>query len=216
MRVVVALCSVKYSGRGDTTLAAAVRAIVVKNDGAVSIHNDKSNKPLNYMGAGCSFAELVSENDSETLWFFDTRKESLTITLYSVLSDVNLELDPGGIGLVRDGTESQLQEWLSEHPETFGEGWKFIEREFKTGVGGLDLLMEDPDGNPVAVEVKRTATPNSVYQVIRYVDAMKETKGFENVYGLVAAVDLRPNMITLAEKKQIITVAVPPFWRGQI
>lgn len=215
MRVVVALCSVKYSGRGDTTLDAAVRAIVVKNDGAVSIHNDKSNKPLNYMGAGCSFTEIVSENDSETLWFFDTRKESLTITLYSVLSDVNLELDPGEIGLVRDGTESQLQEWLSEHPETFGEGWKFIEREFKTGVGGLDLLMEDPDGNPVAVEVKRTATPNSVYQVIRYVDAMKETKGFENVYGLVAEVDLRPNMITLAEKKQIITVAVPPFWRDQ-
>lgn len=214
MRTVVALCSVKYAGRGDTSLDSAVRAILVKADGSVSIHNDKGNKPLNYMGAGCVHSETVAD-DGGIVWFFDTRKESLIITLHEVYSDVTVGLDEGTVELVRDGTESHLQKWLSEHPEeTFGPGWRFLEREFKTGVGGLDLLMADPDGVPVAVEVKRTATPNSVYQVIRYVDAMRGIEGFENVYGLVVAVDLRPNMVTLAEKKNIITVTVPPFWRN--
>lgn len=213
MRVMVVSCSVTYSGRGDTTLGEAVRAIVIKDDGAVAVHNDKSNKPLNYMGAGCSFSETVNEAGNVVL-FFDTRKESLAVVIYEIFSDVTVKLDPGEIALVRDGTEAQLQQWLADHPQIFGDGWKFVEREYKTGVGGLDLLMEDSSGIPVAVEVKRTATPNSVYQVIRYVDALKDMSGFENVYGMVAAVDLRPNMLLLAEKKQIKTVLVPSFWRN--
>ncbi len=212
MRVVIAECEATYSGRGDTRLDKAVRAIVIKDDGAVSLHNDKSNKPLNYMGAGSVFSERLSAT-GEPQWVFDTRKENLTITIHELLNDISLPLDDGSVGLVRDGTENHLQEWLSLHPETFGEGWVFGAREFKTGVGGLDLLMYDAEGVPVAVEVKRVASPNSVYQVIRYVDALKDQPGFEKVYGLVAAVDLRPNMVTLADKKNILTVQVPQNWK---
>lgn len=212
MKIIVAEFEAYYSGRGDTHLPRAVRSIIVKNDGAVSIHNDKGNKPLNYMGAGCVLTESF---DGEYLvWSFDSRGENLTIKVFEKFTEWEGQLDDGGVGLVRDGTENQLQEWLSLHPETFGEGWVFLEREFKTGVGGLDLLMMDSDNVPVAVEVKRTASPNSVYQVIRYVDSLKDQPNFENVYGVVAAVDLRPNMLTLAGKKNIQTVQVPVNWRS--
>lgn len=210
MRIVVASCSVIYAGRGDTRLNQAVRAIIIKDDGAVSIHNDKSNKPLNYMGKGNKFSEETV--DDLTVWLFDTSKENLRVTLHEVISDTNFDITTDDEGLIRDGTESHLQAWLADNPEAVGEGFKFIQREFPTGAGAVDLLMHDADNNPVAVEVKRVAMPTSVYQAIRYVDALKDQEGFENVTGLVVAVDLRPNMVKLAERRGIQAVKVPDNW----
>lgn len=212
MRIVVASCSVFYSGRGDTKLGEAVRAIIIKDDGAVSVHNDKSNKPLNYMGKGNVFT--VDDSGENLVWFFDARKESLQIVLHHIVSDSTFALGEDEEGLVRDGTEYHLQEWLSVHPEVVGEGFRFVMREFPTGVGAVDLLMVDGDGVPVAVEVKRVATPTSVYQALRYVDAMREQVGYENTYGIVIAVDLRPNMVKLAEKRGVKVVEVPFDWNS--
>lgn len=212
MRILNVLCSAIYAGRGNTTLNEAVRAIIVKGDGSVALHNDVSNKPLNYMGAGNVFTETVNDDGSLT-WVFDARKESLQINITKILSDVDIPLDAGEVTLERDGTENHLQQWLSEHMEVFGEGYTFGSREFPTGAGPVDLLIYDADGNPVAVEVKRVATPNAVYQVLRYMDALKES--YDNVQGLIVALDLRPAMLVLAEKRGIKVVTVPADWNTE-
>ena len=50
MRVVIASCSVDYSGRLDAHLPRATRLIMVKADGSVLVHSDGgSYKPLNWM-----------------------------------------------------------------------------------------------------------------------------------------------------------------------
>jgi len=40
MRLIVALCTVEYSGRLSTVLTPAVRAIIIKSDGSVTVHSD--------------------------------------------------------------------------------------------------------------------------------------------------------------------------------
>ena len=50
MRLLVARCSVSYTGRLNAALAESVRLIIVKADGSVLVHADAGGyKPLNWM-----------------------------------------------------------------------------------------------------------------------------------------------------------------------
>jgi len=228
VQVVFAECSAIYSGRGDSTLARGVRAIFIKEDGSVSIHNENGNKPLNYMKTA---SQERSRNElGEEVWTFDARHESLAITLHRILGEVEQPLlskaeDPG---IVSSGTEAQLQEWLFRHSEALGEGYRSVQREFNTGAGAVDILALSPEGFPVAVEVKRVAMLGAVDQVRRYVESMKalgessvvnpETGevfelDFSKTSGLVAALDLRPKMLELAAKRELPSVVIPAYWR---
>lgn len=214
MRIIVANCSAVYTGRGDTKLNPAVRMILIKEDGAISLHCDAGNKPLNYMGKGNVFTETVTED--YLIWSFDTTKENLTLHLYEVFSDSEHLLDLDEEGLIRDGTESHLQEWLADNPEVMGEGFSLVKREFQTGSGPVDILLQDGDRSYIAVEVKRTAMLGSVSQVKRYVDALEEMPEFEDcdIRGIVVALDIRPKTLILAEKRGIECVNVNDAWRS--
>lgn len=211
MRIVIADCSVVYTGRGDTRMNPAVRAIIIKDDGAVSIHNDASNKPLNYMGKGNVFTEEYGED--EPIWMFDTRKENLTITMHQIISDTSFELAEEDEGLIRDGTEDQLQAWLSENPTALGGNYELVQREFQTGAGPVDLLVKDESGAFIAVEVKRVAMLTAVDQVNRYVNAIREMAGYENVRGMVAALDIRPKTELLAVKRSVECHVIDEDWK---
>jgi RecB family endonuclease NucS len=210
MRLTVARCSVTYTGRGDTTLQEAVRVIIVKADGAVSIHHDHGNKPLNYMGKGNVFTEV--EGEDALYWNFDTRKESLQVRITEIFSEVDMEVDVDNSVLERDGTEHQLQAWLADHPEALGEGFTFVQREYPTGAGPVDLLVQDSNGTPVVVEVKRVAMLGAVDQASRYISALQEFEGFEDATAIVAALDIRPNTQKLADKRGVRTVILPKYW----
>lgn len=211
VRVVIANLSAVYTGRGDTKLGHGIRSIIIKDDGAVSIHNDKGNKPLNYMGKGCQFTETV-DAAGDRVWTFDSRDESLRITLHEVLHDTSFPLMQEDPGLVRDGTESHLQEWIASHPHSLGKGFTLVGREYPTGAGPVDILMRNPDGVPVAVEVKRVAMLGAVDQVSRYVEALRSVEGMENTLGMIAAVDVRPNTMKLAARRGIPWATIPAFW----
>lgn len=213
MRIVIANLSVVYTGRGDTYLPPSIRALILKSDGAVSIHDDAGNKPLNYMNGG-KYEKTESETDEGILWSFDTRQESIQVTLHDIISDSDHELDIEAPRLQRDGTEAQLQEWLAEHPYVFGDGFVTQAREFPTGAGPVDILARDPEGRPVVIEVKRTAMLTACDQVTRYVTAIRELPGYEDAYGLIAALDIRPKTEALAVKRDIGTVVIPAYWRA--
>lgn len=215
MRIVIADCSAVYTGRGDTKLAQGVRAIFIKEDGAVSIHNDAGNKPLNYMGKGNVFSEEIDDNGN-IVWKFDTTKENLTLTMYGLVSDSAHELIVNDEGLVRDGTESQLQEWLAANPSALGGDYTLIKREYPTGDGPVDILVQDErDGSYIAVEIKRISMLGTVGQIMRYVAGLKENPEFEGcvIRGMIAALDIRPKTLLLAEKRGIECVTVDNEWR---
>lgn len=208
MRIVVAKCSVTYSGRGDTTLTPAVRAIFLKADGAISVHSDNGTKALNYMGPGSKLTE--TRRGRQIVWEFSNKKETLTIRLHSVISDNEHALDHIEPGLAREGTEHELQAWIARNPEVLGDGIEFIQREYPTGAGPVDLLVRTANGLYLAVEVKRVAQGmNVVDQIGRYVRALNETGELGTVEGMIAAFEIKPRTEQLAAKHGIQCVVVP-------
>ncbi|WP_194784745.1 endonuclease NucS [Actinomyces haliotis] len=208
MRVVIASCSVDYSGRLDAHLPRATRLIMVKADGSVLVHSDGgSYKPLNWMSPPATMKEV--EPDEEDLeagvaskWEVRARKSDdlLVIRLFEVLSDqtTDLGVDPG---LTKDGVEAHLQELLAEQPEVLGEGYRLVRREYPTPVGPVDLMVKDPSGGSVAVEVKRVGGIDGVEQLTRYVRLLDRDPLLAPVRGVFAAQTIKPQARVLAEDR---------------
>jgi len=193
VRLLIARCQVDYAGRLTAHLPMAIRLILVKADGSVSIHaDDRAYKPLNWMSPPCTLDE------GDGMWTVaNPAGERLVITLDEVLHDSEHELgvDPG---LVKDGVEAHLQELLSEHVETLGPGWRLVRREYPTAIGPVDLLCRDDEGATIAVEVKRRGEIDGVEQLTRYLDLLNRDPLLAPVRGLFAAQEIRLQARTLA------------------
>ncbi|TVX81550.1 MULTISPECIES: endonuclease NucS [unclassified Corynebacterium] len=207
MRLVIARCSVDYVGRLAAHLPSALRLILLKSDGSVSVHaDDRAYKPLNWMTPPCTLKEeavvdIDGEDTGEQLWIVENPKgEQLRITVEEILSDSFYELgeDPG---LVKDGVEAHLQELLAEHIGTLGEGYSLVRREYPTAIGPVDILARDADGQTVAVEIKRRGGIDGVEQLTRYVELLNRDEVLKPVRGVFAAQEIKPQARTLAEDR---------------
>ena len=198
MRLVVARCSVDYSGRLNAHLPSAIRLLMVKADGCVAIHADGgAYKPLNWMNSPNHFAESDDE------WVVTNRKgETLTIHLEEVLADLTHELgqDPG---LSKDGVEKELQRLLAERPWLIEDGLEMLEREYMTELGPVDLLCKAIDGQVVAVEIKRRGEIAGVEQLTRYLEFLNKDSVLAPVRGILAAQTIAPQAKTLASDRGI-------------
>ena len=214
MRLVIAECQVDYAGRLTAHLPMAKRLILVKADGSVSIHaDDRAYKPLNWMSPPCTVSERPAD-ETETaaglseVWEVRGRDgDTLQISLATVQHDSSHELgiDPG---LVKDGVEAHLQALLAEHPETLGEGWSLVRREYPTAIGPVDLLCRDPAGGYVAVEVKRRGEIDGVEQLTRYLELLRRDPLLGEVHGVFAAQLIKPQARVLALDRGIACVTV--------
>ncbi|KAB3523218.1 endonuclease NucS [Corynebacterium sp. zg254] len=203
MRLVIADCQVDYVGRLSAHLPKAMRLIMLKADGSVSVHaDDRAYKPLNWMTPPCFLTESpLPESDEGQLWIVENKKgEQLRIQIFEVHSDSEFELgeDPG---LEKDGVETHLQELLAEQIEVLGEGYRLIRREYATPIGPVDLLSRDADGATVAVEVKRRGGIDGVEQLTRYVELLNRDELLAPVSGIFAAQEIKPQARTLAEDR---------------
>lgn len=142
MRIVVARCSVDYSGRLDAHLEPATRVLMMKQDGSVLVHSDGgSYKPLNWMSPPATMTEVeVSEADLKAgvtqTWSIEHNKTNdvLRINIYEIFHDMTQDLgvEPG---LVKDGVEAHLQKLLAEQVAVLGENLELVRREYPTAIG---------------------------------------------------------------------------------
>ena len=210
MRLVVARCAARYTGRLTAHLDLATRLIVVKADGSVLLHADGgSYKPLNWMSPPCSLAVTEPDDDAAArgvlqVWHVQHGKsdDRLEIELHEVLHDSAHELgvDPG---LVKDGVEAHLQALLAEQIHLLGPGHVLVRREFPTAIGPVDILARDPAGNSVAVEIKRRGDIDGVEQLTRYLDLLNRDPHLAPVRGVFAAQEIRPQARVLATDRGI-------------
>ena len=202
MRLVIATCSVDYAGRLSAHLPMAMRLILVKADGSVSIHaDDRAYKPLNWMSPPCSVE--IEMADGSGKWTVSNKAgEQLIINIEEVHHDSEHELgvDPG---LVKDGVEAHLQELLALHVHLVGEGITLVRREHPTPIGPVDLLCEHPEGGHVAVEIKRRGEIDGVEQLTRYLELLNRDPLLAPVQGVFAAQEIKPQARTLAEDRGI-------------
>ena len=130
MRLVVARCSVTYTGRLGARLPEARRLILVKADGSIAVHADaKAYKPLNWMSPPCSVVETNGVISAS-----NPAGERLVVELHDVLFDSSFDLgeDPG---LAKDGVEAELQALLAARVQTLGADLRLVRREYPTDVG---------------------------------------------------------------------------------
>ena len=202
MRLVVARCTVDYVGRLTAHLPSALRLLLVKADGSVSIHaDDRAYKPLNWMSPPCTLRE--SSDVDGILWTVTNKTgEQLLIRIESVEHDSShhLGVDPG---LVKDGVEAHLQELLAEHVHTFGQGWSLVRREYPTPIGPVDLLCRDASGATVAIEVKRRGEIDGVEQLTRYLALLNRDPLLAPVRGILVAQVVTPQARVLATDRGI-------------
>jgi len=136
VRLVIARCSVHYTGRLNAHLPEATRLLVHKGDGSLLVHSDGgSYKPLNWMSPPCTL-EVVELTEEQRLagviecWEVSHRKsgDKLRVSIFEWVSDERFELglDPG---LTKDGVESHLQELLAAQIERLGDGCTLVRRE---------------------------------------------------------------------------------------
>ncbi|WP_285695467.1 endonuclease NucS [Actinomadura sp. NBRC 104412] len=206
MRLVIARCSVDYAGKLTAHLPMALRLVLIKADGSVSIHaDDRAYKPLNWMNPPCKLREEpLDEDGAIARWTVTHAKsgERLILTINEIVHDSSHDLgvDPG---LVKDGVEAHLQELLAEHITTLGEGYTLIRREYPTAIGPVDILCRDADQTTVAVEIKRRGEIDGVEQLTRYLELLNRDPRLAPVRGIFAAQEIRPQARVLATDRGI-------------
>jgi RecB family endonuclease NucS len=203
MRLVIARCSVDYSGRLTAHLPEATRLIMVKADGTLAIHSDgNASKPLNWM-----VAPNVIETHEERWVISNSKGETLTIWIDEVLEDVTHDLgeDPG---LQKDGVEAHLQELLASRLWVLEEGLTLVRREYPTDIGPVDLLCAYIEQTTVAVEIKRRGEIDGVEQLSRYMERLDNDPRLAPVRGIIAAQTITPQAYVLAEARGIDAIEV--------
>jgi RecB family endonuclease NucS len=209
MRLIVARCTVRYSGRLDALLPEALRLIMVKADGSVLVHADAGGyKPLNWMTPPTVIEEapgemVVRKRAGKT-------EDRLEIAIAEVLSDVthDMGLPDGDAALAKDGVEAHLQELLAEQPHHCGEGLRLVKREWFTDIGPVDLMCRDDEEGWVAVEIKRVAGIDAVEQLTRYLERIRLDPAFGSCRGVLAAQTIKPQARVLAQARAIECVEV--------
>jgi hypothetical protein len=201
--LVIARCTVDYSGRLTAHLPEAVRLIMVKADGTLAIHSDgNASKPLNWMVAP-NVVEIFEDKWEVT----NNKGEKLTIRIAEIIEDVthSLGVDPG---LQKDGVEAHLQELLAARPWVLEDGLTLLRREYATDIGPVDLLCADMHGRAVAVEVKRKGEIDGIEQLSRYLERLGNDPRLGPVRGMLVAQSITPQAQVLAEARGIEAIEV--------
>ena len=212
MRLIVARCEARYSGRLDAILPMALRLVMIKADGSVLVHADAGGyKPLNWMTPPTVIEEtgtpptqiVVRKRAGST-------EDRLQITIEEILSDVAHDMGSpdADAALAKDGVEAHLQELLAEQPHWCGEGFRLVRREWPTDIGPVDLMCRDEEDCWIAVEIKRVAGIDAVEQLTRYLERIHVDPAFTTCRGVLAAQVIKPQARVLATSRGIECVEV--------
>jgi endonuclease len=210
VRLIVARCEVVYTGRLTAVLPESTRLLMLKADGSVLVHADTGGyKPLNWMTPPTAI-----EEEGEPLERLVVRKRAgktedrLEIRLVEVLSDVEHDMGEAA-SLEKDGVERDLQLELAAQPDALGEQLLLVRREWPTDIGPVDLMCTGPEGEWVAVEIKRIGTIDAVEQLSRYLERIRALDPAKaECRGILAAQTVKPQARKLAESRDIGWVEV--------
>ena len=211
MRLMVARCTIDYTGRLTTHLGEATRLLMTKADGTFMVWSDyggQAVKPLNWMTPPTTIEE--SPQRIVVRKFAGASEDRLVITLHEVVSDQDLAMGSPDAdhALAKDGVEADLQKLLAEAPHWCGEGFRLVRREWPTDIGPVDLMCRDSAEGWIAVEIKRVAGIEAVEQLARYLERIRLDPAFADCRGVLAAQQVRPQARVLAGARGIDWVEV--------
>ncbi len=222
MRLIVARCEVSYIGRTTTVLPEAVRMLMLKADGTFMVWADGGSpnvRPLNWMTPPTVLEEQRADSGAEgdgdgsegAIERLIVRKqrsdERLEIAVSEIIADIDHPVDDVA-ALEKEGLERELQELLADAPHWCGEGFRLVRREWPTDIGPVDLMCRDTADEWIAVEIKRIATMESVEQLTRYLERIRQDPAMASCRGVLVAKWIKPQARVLAGARGIDCVEV--------
>lgn len=187
MRILLGRASARYKGRIEAELSPGDIVLLLRDpaqggDGSALLFDRAVGvQPRNWMPAGSQITEeewSKKKIKGRMLLEHLSRGESLEIFWHRLEEELFL---PSSLAteLSRFGAEEEFSDLLAENLDMILPGLDLIQREYRTGVGPIDILAFDGE-RPVVIEVKRRQiTISAAYQARRYVEALHSEKHFE-------------------------------------
>ena len=179
-------CEINYSGRAETYLPKGDRLFIIKADKTLIIHQPNGSAPVNYM----------KENTSHKIETFDDKivlksqnlalKEFMDIDIFQIHFANSAPLIDGQ-KIQLSGNERDMAEMIIKNPSMIENGFAPVSQEEQTKYGFIDVMGTDKNNNIIIIECKRyKGSLDNVSQLRRYVEKIKESKGIQNVRGILA------------------------------
>lgn len=185
--IVSGCCSVQYQGRASSKLSPGERIILIKEDGALLVHQPTGYEPVNWMpGQSSIYHVLVRDNSLEIHAVRRKPLESVKVLFSKVQMVSALSLaDSGEFSLY--ASEEDMHKAVLLKPSLLEEGFKPISYEKQVKPGFVDVYGVDKNGKLVVVEIKRkTAGKEAALQLAKYIEAIR-SKADRQVRGVLAA-----------------------------
>jgi RecB family endonuclease NucS len=212
-------CMINYIGRARSLLDWGERIIMIKQDGAILVHQPIMREPVNWQPSG-SNTEFKVKNDFLILRAFHinppekmkiTFKDIIIITVASLKDNANL---------IISGMETDVVNQIISNPNIIEDGFRISKREKHVKSGLIDLYGYDEKHTPVIIEVKRSqASISAVHQLRMYVNDVKKDVKEARVRGILCAPHI-PDMVKkllsdydLEWKEVERNVIIPDDWQ---
>ena len=187
-------CMIDYKGRARSFLDWGERIIMIKQDGAVLVHQPIMREPINWQPTG-SKTEFKTKDDLLILRSHHTsppEKMKITFRDLKLLTVTSLR---DKAKLVISGMETDVVNEIINNPNMIEEGLRISRREKHVKSGMIDLFGYDQNHVPVIIEVKRSlANISAVHQLRMYVNDIKKDVDEANVRGILCAPKV-PDMV---------------------
>ena len=177
MVVMVADCSVNYSGRTGSQLGRGERLMVFKEDGCVLVHRGRDYQPVNWQPSGCIFQSSIENGRLVVKAIRPTPLESLTITAETMHLLASFHLKDEAEFFLH-ASEEDMQRAILVEPDIIETGLKIVDFEKKVVPGFVDVYALDREGNTVVIEIKKDpAGFPAIKQLSEYLKHLHATPG---------------------------------------
>lgn len=191
--VIFANCEVWYKGRAESKASISPRLIIIKPDGTVIVHESVKREPLNWQPPGTRIR--LTETPLIVHAERQKPKEVIEILLNKIYYITTSKVENGDF--IIKGREIDIVDSIIKEPYIIEDGFKPIEREYKTPYGKVDLIGVDKEGKIVVIEVKRSkAQLQAVSQLYRYYIYFREMNG-DRIRGILVAPDITQHAMEL-------------------
>ena len=200
------LCTVNYTGRAKSKLDRGERILLKKQDSALLIHGPENYRPKNWQPEVDSFDVETGENRLKLEASRRNPDEKVEVVFEEIhMVTVDQLVDKSDLKIA--GHEVDIHESIEEQPGLVEEGLKVVERERETPAGFIDVFARDTDDRYVVIEVKRNPDYNTVLQLQRYVDEIRDEFNSE-IRGILVAPKISDKVLDYLEERGLEYVEV--------
>jgi RecB family endonuclease NucS len=180
-------CMIDYRGRARSFLDWGERVIMIKQDGAVLVHQPIMREPINWQPTGSKTGFSVKDDHLILRSHHKSPPEKMKISFRDLKLITATSLRDKA-KLVISGMETDVVNEIISNPEVIEEGLRISKREKHVKSGMIDLFGYDINHTPVIIEVKRSlANISAVHQLRMYVSDIKKDVDQANVRGILCA-----------------------------